>query len=176
MADILYISLGPAERAVLNRIHSHEHVVTTGALTREPGLKIGACDGLRLGDGLNGVAGRAIAHEDRGIFLRPEQLPDILRSGERVAARICYRCSWVILLGKEHGAVVEQVRIRVVAVDEENFGNVSAARPALDMDDDVERIGDVRLDGSERYLDAALQNTTGEARETLLRGTCMNGG
>jgi hypothetical protein len=44
------------------------------------------------------------------------------------------------------------------------------------MDHDVERIGDVRLDGSERYFHAALQNTAGETREALLRGTCMNGG
>jgi hypothetical protein len=44
----------------------------------------------------------------------------------------------VVLLGQEHCAVVEQVRIRVVSVDEENFGNVSASRPALDLDDNVE--------------------------------------
>lgn len=82
----------------------------------------------------------------------------------------------MVLFGKEHGPVVEQVRIRVVAVDEKNFGNVSAARPALDMDDDVERIGDVCLHGAERQLHAALQHATGEAREALLRRTCMNGG
>src|SRR5258708_8113964 len=83
VADILYISFGPAERAVLYGIHSQEHVVATGALTREPGLKIGTCDGLCLGDGLNRVTGRAIAGEDRGVILRPEQFPDILRCRQR---------------------------------------------------------------------------------------------
>jgi hypothetical protein len=53
----------------------------------------------------------------------------------------------VVLLGEEHGAVAEQVRVGVVTVDQENFGNVSAARPAFDMNDDIERIRDVRLDG-----------------------------
>jgi hypothetical protein len=82
----------------------------------------------------------------------------------------------VVLLRDEHRTVIEQVRIWVVSVDEPNFGNVSASWPAFDMDDDVKRIGNIRLDGSERYLDAALQNTTREAREALLRRTCMNGG
>jgi hypothetical protein len=44
----------------------------------------------------------------------------------------------VILLGQEHGAVVEQVGIGVVSVDEENFGNVSASGPTLNVDNDVE--------------------------------------
>src|SRR6266478_8114993 len=83
VADILYIPLCPAVRAVLNRIHSHEHVIATGTLTREPGLKVGARDGLRLGNGLNRVAGVAIAHKDRGAIFRPEQFADILRSGQR---------------------------------------------------------------------------------------------
>ena len=51
------------------------------------------------------------------------------------------RCSRVILLGQEHRAVVEQVGIRVVSVDQENFGNISASRPALDMDDHVQGVG-----------------------------------
>ena len=56
----------------------------------------------------------------------------------------------MIQLGQEHCAVVEKVRIRVVSVDKENFRNVSAPRPALDMDNDVEGIGDVCLNGFER--------------------------
>ena len=53
----------------------------------------------------------------------------------------------MVLLGQVHGAVVEQVRIGVISVDEENLGNVSASRPALDMDDDIERIRDICFDG-----------------------------
>jgi len=81
----------------------------------------------------------------------------------------------VILLGQEHRAVVEQVRIRVVSVDEQNFRNVSASRPALDMDDNVERISDVGLDGAIGEVHAALQDATREPREALLRGVSMNG-
>src|SRR5713226_6923968 len=84
------------------------------------------------------------------------------------------RCSWVILLRQEYGAVVEQVRIRIVSIDEQDFRNVSAPWPALDMDDDVERLGDVCLDRPVRKVNAALQNTTREARETLLGGICVD--
>src|SRR5713226_3776548 len=86
------------------------------------------------------------------------------------------RCSCVILPGQEHRAVIEQVRIRVVAVDEEDFGNVSASRPALDMDHNIEGISDVGLDSPIGEVHAALQNTTCEAREALLRGVRMDGG
>src|ERR1700732_323186 len=87
-----------------------------------------------------------------------------------------HRCSRVVLLGQEDCAVVEQVRIRVVTVDEENLGNVSASRAAFDLDDDIEGISDVCLDCPIREVHAALQNTTGEAGETLLRGVGMDGG
>ena len=69
----------------------------------------------------------------------------------------------MILLGQEYGVVIEQVRVRVVSVDEQDFGNVSASRTALDVDDDIERIGDVCLDGSIREFDAALQNAARES-------------
>jgi hypothetical protein len=83
--------------------------------------------------------------------------------------------SWVVLFGQEHCTVIEKVGIRVISVDKENFGNVPPSRAALDMDYDVERICDVRLDRSVRQLHAALQYTAREAREALLRGTGMNG-
>ncbi len=47
----------------------------------------------------------------------------------------------MILLGQEHCAVVEQIRIRVVSVDQEDFGNVSASGPALDMYDHIQGRG-----------------------------------
>ena len=70
----------------------------------------------------------------------------------------------------------EQVCLRIVSVDQENFGNVPASRPALDMDDDVERISDVGLDGTIGEVHAALQNTTCEPCEALSRGVRMDGG
>ena len=82
----------------------------------------------------------------------------------------------MILFGQEHRAIVEQVCLRIVSVDQENFGNVPASRPALDMDDDVERISDVGLDGAIGEVHAALQNTTCEPCEALLRGVRMDGG
>ena len=58
----------------------------------------------------------------------------------------------------------------------ENFGNEAHARPALDLDNDVERLGDVRLDGSVRNLDATLQDTSREARDALNRRVGMDSG
>jgi hypothetical protein len=43
------------------------------------------------------------------------------------------------------GAEVEKIGIRIVAVDLEDFGNESPAGPSLDVDDNIERIGDVCL-------------------------------
>jgi hypothetical protein len=74
----------------------------------------------------------------------------------------------VILLGHEHRAVVEKVRIRVVSVDKENFGNVSAPRPALDMDDDVEGIGDVCLDCSKANVRPATTIATSESPRAIV--------
>src|SRR5690242_10151238 len=83
-------------------------------------------------------------------------------------------CSCVLLLRQEHGAVVEQVGIGVVSVDEENFGNVSASRSALEMDNDIERIGDVGFNRAIGEVHAALQNATGEPRQPLLSRVCVN--
>jgi hypothetical protein len=44
------------------------------------------------------------------------------------------------------------------------------------MDNDVQRIADVRFDGAVRKFHAALQNTAREASEALLRGTGVNSG
>ena len=58
----------------------------------------------------------------------------------------------MILLGQKHDAIIEQVRIRVVSVDEEDFGNVSASRPAFDVDDDIEGISDVGLNCTSAFF------------------------
>ena len=75
-----------------------------------------------------------------------------------------------------NGAEIEQVRVRVVAVDFEDFANEPPARPSVDMNDNVERIADVGLDGAVRQFNAALQNAARESRQALLRGTGMNRG
>jgi hypothetical protein len=75
----------------------------------------------------------------------------------------------------EDGTVIEQVCVGVVSVDQEDFGNISAPRPPLDLDDHIKRIGNVGLDGPVRELDTTLQDTTRETRETLLCGVCVDG-
>lgn len=62
-----------------------------------------------------------------------------------------------MLLGSDvDGAEVEKIGVRVVAVDFENFRDESSARPSLDVDYNVERISDVRLNRTVRQLNPAL--------------------
>jgi hypothetical protein len=62
-----------------------------------------------------------------------------------------------VLLGSDvDGAEVEKIGVRVVAVDFENFRDESSARPSLDVDYNVERISDVRLNRTVRQLNPAL--------------------
>src|SRR5689334_10082355 len=82
VADFLYVPLCPGVRAFLNRIHPHEHVVAAGTLIGKPSLEAAVRYGLSLGDCLNGVAGGAVPHEDRGIIRGFKHLSDILRRGE----------------------------------------------------------------------------------------------
>jgi hypothetical protein len=83
--------------------------------------------------------------------------------------------SYVLLGSDIDGGEIEKVCVGIVAVDFKDFGNESSPGPALDLNDNVQRIADVGLDGAVRELDAALQNTTREASETLLGGTRVNG-
>lgn len=82
----------------------------------------------------------------------------------------------MFLLGQEYGAVIEQIRIWVVSVDEKNFRDISSAWPALDVDHHIERIGDVGLNRPVRQLNAALQDTACEPCKPLLRRVRMNSG
>src|SRR6516225_4197794 len=88
---------------------------------------------------------------------------------------MCCPRSWVILLIQKHGSVVEQVRIWLVSVDQQDFGNVPSARPSFEVDDNIEGIGNVRLHGPIREVHTTLQNTTRKPRKSLLRGIRMNG-
>jgi hypothetical protein len=65
----------------------------------------------------------------------------------------------VLSLSRIENAVVEQVGIRVVAVDFEHFGNEAASRPSFHLDNDIKRIGNICLDGAVRKVDPALENT-----------------
>ena len=62
-----------------------------------------------------------------------------------------------MLLGSDiDGAEIEKVGVRVVAVDLENFGDEPPAWPSLDVDDNIERIRDVRFNRTVWQLNPAL--------------------
>jgi hypothetical protein len=62
-----------------------------------------------------------------------------------------------VFLGSDvDGTEIEKIGIRAVAVDFEDFGDESPARPSLDVNDDVERIGDVCLNRTARQFNPAL--------------------
>jgi len=61
----------------------------------------------------------------------------------------------VLLGGDIHGAKVKKVGVRVVAIDFEDFRDEPPSRSSLDVDDDVERIGNICLDGSVRLVNRA---------------------
>src|SRR5258705_1441153 len=86
-----------------------------------------------------------------------------------------WRCSSGFLRSDIDSAKVEKVSVGIVTVDLEDFGNESSPRPAFELDEDVQRIADIGFDRPVREIDAALQNTTREASEALLRGTRMDG-
>ena len=67
------------------------------------------------------------------------------------------------------------VGFRVVCPNLKHFGNKSNARPALDLDDDIEGIRDVGLDRQIWNFDAALQDACREARNALSCRVCVDG-
>src|ERR1700682_5739619 len=71
---------------------------------------------------------------------------------------------------------VEGIAFRIVAVDFEYLGDVSASWPALDVDHDVQGIGGVCFDGAIRKVNATLQYATGETSKPLLGRVRLNGG
>src|SRR5664279_3364388 len=71
---------------------------------------------------------------------------------------------------------VVAVRLRVVARDFEDFRDQTLSWPALQLDDDVQRIGNVALDCVIGQVDPTLQDATGKARQPLLGGGGVDGG
>jgi len=80
--------------------------------------------------------------------------------------------SWFCFLVLENGAVVKKVGIWVVPIDIENFRDKSA----LEMNDDVDGITDVCLDGAVREFHAALEDATRKPCQALLRRAGVNRG
>jgi len=76
----------------------------------------------------------------------------------------------------ENKAVVVFIAIGIVAVDFHDFGNEAATRPPLKVHDDIHGITDIRFNRAERQIHAALQHTTCEPGQGLLRRSGMNRG
>ena len=60
-------------------------------------------------------------------------------------------------------AVVVFIPVGVIAVDFDDLGDETPARPAFEMHDDIYGISDICFDRAVRQIDATLQHTTGEA-------------
>ena len=54
------------------------------------------------------------------------------------------------------------VAFGIESLNFEDLRNVSSSWPAFELNDDVERVADVGLDGAIRQFDAALQNAARE--------------
>lgn len=74
----------------------------------------------------------------------------------------------------ENEAVVVFVPVGIVAVDFDDLGNEPPARSPLQVDDNVYGISHVGLNCAIGQIHPALQDTTCEARKTLLRGRGMD--
>ena len=66
------------------------------------------------------------------------------------------------------------VGVGVVSDDLQNLGDESRSGSPFDVDEQVERVGDVAFDRSIRQFDIALQDATGEAVDGLQSGVGMN--
>src|SRR5258708_26257831 len=80
------------------------------------------------------------------------------------------------LLSLVDRAVIEEVGVRVVAVDFEHFRDEATPGPALDLNDDMERVSDIAFNVAVLELDTALQRAAREPSETLFGRVRMNGG
>ncbi len=59
-------------------------------------------------------------------------------------------------LGRKDGRKIVAVQVGVVTANLQDLRNESSSWPAFELNDDVERIADVGLDGAIRQFDAAL--------------------
>src|SRR5882762_8127978 len=97
----------------------------------------------------------------RGCGAKRVRYPQLRARRERTRAR---RAPWLQKsLGRSrwlrlriHHAIVEKIRVRIVVVDLHYFRNEAPARPPFNVNNDVERIADIGLDGAVGQLYPAL--------------------
>jgi hypothetical protein len=70
---------------------------------------------------------------------------------------------------------VISIRDLVVPANFENLRDKPSPKPAVDLNDHVQRICDIALDGGIRNFDATLQHAGGESRYPLSCGVGVNG-
>ena len=70
---------------------------------------------------------------------------------------------------------VVAVSVGLVPTNLQHFRNESNSGSPFDLDQQVQRISDVALDGAIGEFDVALQDTARESAECLLGGVGMNG-
>ena len=88
VANIIDVVLGSAVRAVSEGIHSDEDIGPASILSCKPRLKIAFRDCFGRRDALDRLAGRAIAHDDRGSVVGIEEFQHVLRSAKRSRLKI----------------------------------------------------------------------------------------
>jgi hypothetical protein len=72
-------------------------------------------------------------------------------------------------------AEVEQISVGIVAVDFEHFGNETPSWPALDLNEDIEQIADVGLDGAKANVRPDTTIATSESpRAMVLVNACCS--
>jgi hypothetical protein len=74
----------------------------------------------------------------------------------------------------ENRREVVTVGFWAVAANFDDLGDESRPWPALQLNEDVQRVSDIALDGSVWQFDSALEDTTREPGKGLRSGACMN--
>ena len=82
----------------------------------------------------------------------------------------------MVPLDRVYRVKVKEVGVGIVMMDFKNLRDETPPGPSFHMDNKVEGIADIGLDGPVGKLDTALQNATGKARQALLCRIGVNGG
>ncbi|SRR5258708_3582102 len=73
-----------------------------------------------------------------------------------------------------HGIAMVFVVFHIEVAQGQNLLDETAARPTAYVNNYVQRVCYVRLDGAVRHFNAVLQDTTSETRTALSRRTCVD--
>ena len=172
LTDVLFRS---AIGTVLNWIHANEDVRSRCVFASQPTLELRAGYRLCRCDSLYRSACSAIPGENRHFIGRLEQRKNVFGSGQRIRSeRFSGFMGSLVSPRKRHRS--RRGPIGIVAIDFNNFGDIAVSGSALDVDHDIERVGDIRLDGAVRQFNSALKDTARKPRKSLPRRVRMDRG